>query len=84
MRDSRVLAARLLDAWIAGDRRRLCYELSLWREGELAAESGDDRWELLLGIVRQMMGEPDLFAPRQQKLHLGIWFDLLAHLAETE
>jgi hypothetical protein len=88
--ETQIRAARLLDAWIAGDRHRLDYELSHWREGDFAAqgedgEEGEDgREELLLCLVRQMMDEPDLFAPRTAKLHLGVWIDMLAHLARPE
>jgi hypothetical protein len=81
---SRLRAARLLDAWVSGDRRRLTRELS-----DLAApgsgceggETNDGREELLLCVVRQMRSEPDLYASRAEKLHLGVWLDLLAHLS---
>jgi len=82
--ETQIRAARLLDAWIAGDRRRLDYELSQWHEGDFAAQGEDGREELLLCLVRQMMDEPDLFAPRTAKLHLGVWIDMLAHLARPE
>jgi hypothetical protein len=82
---TRVRAARLLDAWIAGDRQRLNFELSHWREGDLAMndEGHGGRGELLLCVVRQMMDEPDLYASRTEKLHLGVWLDLLSHLSES-
>jgi hypothetical protein len=83
---NQVRAASLLDAWIAGDRQRLDYELNEWREGDLAMEGeGDDsREELLLCVVRQMMDEPDLYASRSEKLHLGVWIDILTRLAGHE
>jgi hypothetical protein len=88
---SQIRAARLLDAWIAGDRERLDFELSQWRDGDLvmrgspSASSNDDgRDELLLCVVRQMMSEPDLYASRSERIHLGVWMDMLAHLAESE
>jgi hypothetical protein len=83
---TQVRAARLLDAWIAGDRLRLDYELSQWREGDLAmdGEGGDSRKELLLCVVRQILDEPDLYASRSEKLPLGVWIDMLTHLAEPE
>ena len=82
--ETQIRASRLLDAWIAGDRQRLDYELSHWREGDFAMEGDDGREELLLCLVRQMMDEPDLFAPRTAKLHLGVWVDMLVHLAELD
>ncbi len=45
---SQIRATRLLDAWIAGDRQRLDYELSQWRDGDLLAEGEDGREELAL------------------------------------
>jgi hypothetical protein len=82
---TQIRAARLLDAWIAGDRRRLDYELKRWRSGDVAVSEGiDGRAELLDCLVQQMMDEPDLFAPRTARLHLGVWIDMLVHLAEPE
>ena len=81
---SRVRAARLLDAWIAGDRRRLDHELSYHVDGDPAQNHEDEREELLLSLMRQMRSEPDLYASRAEKLHLGVWFDILARLAEPE
>jgi hypothetical protein len=77
-------ATRLLDAWVAGDRRALEFELNQWRAIDLGIESGEEREYLLLCLVQQMMDEPDLFAPRSEKLHLGVWVDLLTHLTGTE
>jgi hypothetical protein len=79
-------AARLLDSWISGDRRGLDHELNDWREGRLIETDPTDegREDLLRCLVEQMMDEPDLFAPRGEKLHLGVWVDLLVHLAHPE
>ncbi|HYA17021.1 MAG TPA: hypothetical protein VEF06_06125 [Bryobacteraceae bacterium] len=79
-------AGRLLDSWIAGDRRRLDDELQQWRDGKLTEKDPEDegREELLRCLVEQMMEEPDLFAPRSEKMHLGVWVDLLLHLAHPE
>jgi hypothetical protein len=79
-------AERLLDSWIAGDRRRLDCELQQWRDGKLTEKDPEDegREELLRCLVEQMMEEPDLFAPRREKMHLGVWVDLLLHLAHPE
>jgi hypothetical protein len=76
-------ALRLLDPWIAGDRRRLEMEMGQWREGVFALNRACDegREELLLCLVQQMLDEPDLFAPRSEKMQLGVWIDLLMHLA---
>jgi hypothetical protein len=77
-------AVRLLDPWIAGDRRRLDYEMRQWSEGGFELDGDDGRAGLLFCLVQQMMDEPDLFAPRSEKLHLGVWVDLLMHLAHPE
>jgi hypothetical protein len=77
-------AIRLLDPWIAGDRRRLDYEMRQWNEGTFELDGDDGRAELLFCLVQQMIDEPDLFAPRSEKLHLGVWVDLLMHLAHPE
>lgn len=79
-------ARRLLDSWVAGDRYRLELELRLWAESRFApvATDGDGREDLLGCLIDQMMGETDLFAPRSEKLHLGVWVDLLVHLAHPE
>jgi hypothetical protein len=77
-------ATRLLDAWVAGDRRALEYELSQWRAMDLEIEGAEEREHLLFCLVQQMMDEPDLFAPRSEKLHLGVWVDLLTHLTGAE
>lgn len=79
-------ARRLLDSWVSGDRQRLELELRLWQEVRLEPVAADDdgREDLLGCLVDQMMGEPDLFAPRAEKLHLGVWVDLLVHLAHPE
>ena len=74
--DTSARAARLLDAWVGGDRGRLDYELSQFRMGDSPMEA-DDREDLLCFLARQMMDEPDLFAPRTTKLHLGVWVDML-------
>jgi len=82
---SRVRAARLLDVWVSGDQQRLIIELTDMANpgtGSEAEETDKGREELLLCVVRQMMNEPDLYASRAEKLHLGVWLDLLAHLAE--
>ncbi len=85
---TRVMAERLLNPWIAGDKRRLESEMAKWREGVFTLQrqdvAEDGRGELLLCLVQQMMDEPDLFAPRSEKLHLGVWVDLLVHLAHPE
>ncbi len=81
---SQVRAARLLDAWIAGDRQQLDYELGQWRDDDLLSEREDGREELLLCVVRQMMNEPDLYASRTEKLQIGVWLDMLTRLAEPE
>lgn len=81
---SQVRAARLLDPWIAGDRQRLDFELSQWRDCDQLAEREDGREELLLCVVRQMMNEPDLYASRTEKLQIGVWLDMLTHLAQPE
>jgi hypothetical protein len=81
---SQILAARLLDAWIAGDCRRLNYELRQWNQDDFHVGDEDDRLEVLRSLVQQMAAEPDLFAPRAEKLHLGVWIDLLEHLAKPE
>jgi hypothetical protein len=89
---TQVLALRLLDAWIAGDRRRLDDELKRCaglsggaaQSGEATTGIDDEREELLQYLAQQMMDEPDLFAPRTSKLHLGVWIDMLVHLAEGE
>jgi hypothetical protein len=78
--DTSARAARLLDAWVGGDRGRLDYELSQFRKGDCPIEA-DDRDDLLCFLAQQMMDEPDLFAPRTTKLHLGVWVDMLVHLA---
>jgi hypothetical protein len=87
-RTPEAMAAQLLDPWIAGDRRRLEFEMEKWRDGTLSlgrtGADDDGRGELLLCLVQQMMGEPDLFAPRSEKMHLGVWVDLLVHLAHPE
>ena len=79
-------ARRLLDSWVSGDRQRLELELRLWQAGRRAAVAMDDdgREDLLGCLVDQMTGEPDLFALRSDKLHLGVWVDLLVHLAHPE
>ena len=77
-------ASQLLNPWIAGDRRQLDYEMRRWREGNFALDSNDGRAELLSCLVQQMMDEPDLFAPRSEKMHLGVWIDLLMHLAHPD
>jgi hypothetical protein len=82
--NSQILATRLLDAWIAGDYRRLDYELRPWKQDDFHAGDEDDRLEVLRSLVEQMAAEPDLFAPRAEKLHLGVWIDLLEHLAKPE
>lgn len=88
--ETQIRAGRLLDAWIAGDRRRLDYELSRCQERDFPARGNEDRdcedgsEELLLCLVQQMMNEPNLFAPRSVNLHLGVWIDLLAHMARPE
>jgi hypothetical protein len=83
-----VMAERLLNPWIAGDRGRLEAEMGKWREGiftlQPAGSQDDGRAELLLCLVQQMINEPDLFAPRTEKMHLGVWVDLLVHLAHPE
>ena len=84
---TRVRAARLLDAWVAGDRQRLAFELnSLTAQGEECddLENEDGREELLHCVARQMMSEPDLYGSRAEKLHLGVWLDLLAHLSARD
>jgi hypothetical protein len=82
---TQVLALRLLDAWIAGDRRRLDDELKCCAGlSDGTTEINDEREELLHYLAQQMMDEPDLFAPRNAKLHLGVWIDMLVHLAEGE
>jgi hypothetical protein len=88
---SKAHALRLLNPWISGDRRTLEFELNRWREGTFGlnservdAESNDGREELLFCLVQQMVDEPDLFAPRDEKMHLGVWVDLLSHLAHPE
>ena len=74
-------AAQLLDAWIAGDRRRLDQIFSQFRETDLIGEGQGDREELLLCIALQMKSAPSLFEPRIAKPQLGVWIDMLTHLA---
>jgi hypothetical protein len=84
---TRARAARLLDAWVAGDRQRLAFELNnlAVQGGECEdAENEDGREELLLCVARQMLSEPDLYGSRAEKLHLGVWLDLLAHLSARD
>ena len=79
-------AQRLLDFWVSGDQRRLEAELRHWRDHGInqAVSNEDGPADLLRCLVSQMMDEPDLFAPRSEKLHLGVWVDLLVHLAHPE
>ena len=49
-----------------------------------ARKRDEGQEELLLCLVQQMMDEPNLFAPRSAKLHLGVWIDLLVNLAEPD
>ena len=79
---SQVQAAQLLDAWVAGDRRRLDHLFNQCREENFIGERQDGREELLQYLALQMKNEPDLFAPRTTKPHLGVWIDTLKHLAE--
>jgi len=79
--ECRVRAARLLDAWVAGDRQQLAFELN-----DLATHGveWDGRQEMLLSVVREMMKESDLYISRTEKPRLGVWLDLLAHLSNRD
>jgi hypothetical protein len=79
-------AGRLLDSWVSGDRRSLEHELrqECDSEPEDGSPEGEGREELLRCLVDQMREEADLFAPRTEKMHLGVWVDLLVHLAHPE
>jgi hypothetical protein len=74
-------AAQLLDAWIAGDQRRLDHLFSQFRETDLTGESQDDREELLRCVALQMKRSRSLFESRTAKPHLGVWIDTLTHLS---
>lgn len=80
---SQILAAMLLDAWLSGDRCRLLWEVD--RTAALRPVPADgaecDRMEILAGIAYEM-ASADLFAPRTENARIGVWMDLLDHLAD--
>jgi hypothetical protein len=86
-RDSRLLAAKMLNCWLSGDHYRLSRELDemlylpLQAEGGHEGDDEGDRVEVLRSMAHRMKADGELFAPRNSNARVGLWIDLLDHFS---